>query len=382
MAEQKIGLIGIQNRISNYEDIEVSRLYEIVGRNTGNLLFTNAVVNQIKGDVCRIGYGFDPLEVSNAFDAIVIPAANWLGEHTDMGFLADRLEKVRIPCILIGLGAQSDLEKEIPVIPNGTLKLLEIISNKSRKISVRGNFTAEVLDSYGFHNVAVTGCPSLFLDLNKNREISKSRIEHFPKSVAFSSTRYQIDSSLFTKGYSGRVNAMLFRSAFKLGTDIFFQSEIPEFQVLVSDHYRRFQLENFFNSTKGDDLKRLYGAESTSELIEYLLKHGKIYFDIDKWFNKLKEYQFFIGTRIHGVVAALLSGTPSILLSHDSRTEELAEFCGIPMATVDVSTDLLDKDVIEELYEACDLEKFKETSIINYGIFRDFYIGNSIDTNF
>jgi hypothetical protein len=37
-----------------------------------------------------------------------------------------------------------------------------------------------------------------------------------------------------------------------------------------------------------------------------------------------------VGTRLHGSVAAILGGTPALMVAHDSRTLEVADYHGIP----------------------------------------------------
>jgi polysaccharide pyruvyl transferase WcaK-like protein len=44
----------------------------------------------------------------------------------------------------------------------------------------------------------------------------------------------------------------------------------------------------------------------------------------------MRETDFVFGSRIHGSIAAVLSGTPSYLLAHDARTLELARYFDLP----------------------------------------------------
>jgi hypothetical protein len=51
---------------------------------------------------------------------------------------------------------------------------------------------------------------------------------------------------------------------------------------------------------------------------------------VHQWINDLQAYDLSIGTRIHGCIAAVLAGIPSVMLCHDSRTRELAQWFDLP----------------------------------------------------
>ena len=382
MSEKRIGLVGLLSQIENPGEIEINRLYEIVGRNTGNLLFTNAVINQLKGTVERIGYSFDPDQINQEYDVVAIPAANWLGEYVDMGFLADRLEKLTIPCIIVGLGAQSDITGSIPKLPTGSIKLLEVLSDRSEKISLRGYFSAEVLDHYGFKSYTVTGCPSIFMDLNKNQKIVKADQLDSTSNLAIASTRYHLTDALFSEGMANRINWMLFKAGYSLQTDMIFQSEIPEFQLLAKPAVFMEKLAaNYFSNGKGAYFLKTYGAPNREAAIDYVKERGKLYFNAQEWIAAMKQYDFLISSRIHGTIAALLAGVPAILLSHDSRTKELADFCGIPTYPVDPAKEALNLEDFKQFYQEVDLKKYAACTSSNYETLKEFYRENDLETN-
>ena len=53
--------------------------------------------------------------------------------------------------------------------------------------------------------------------------------------------------------------------------------------------------------------------------------------DPKTWIEELSAYDFAYGTRIHGNIAALLAGTPAVVLAHDSRTLELCRSLRHPL---------------------------------------------------
>src|SRR5699024_4947713 len=87
----------------------------------------------------------------------------------------------------------------------------------------------------------------------------------------------------------------------------------------------------------------------------YLQDRLRMYVDPHIWFKELGEsYDFCVGTRIHGNVAGMLGGTPSLVLAHDSRTTELARFTGIPYR---MFSEVQDKP-LAELYAEADYSQF------------------------
>ena len=77
-----------------------------------------------------VGYDFNPDEVNASYDRIVIPAANWISPWTDLGALADALDEVEVPIVVVGIGAQSGIEMSIPDLKPGTARLLKVLSGK------------------------------------------------------------------------------------------------------------------------------------------------------------------------------------------------------------------------------------------------------------
>lgn len=60
---------------------------------------------------------------------------------------------------------------------------------------------------------------------------------------------------------------------------------------------------------------------------------SRFYTKFSDWSAEIKKYDLCFGTRMHGNMISLPQGIPSIVITHDSRTEELAEVMGIPRIT-------------------------------------------------
>ena len=76
------------------------------------------------------------------------------------------------------------------------------------------------------------------------------------------------------------------------------------------------------------------GYERAGDYVAVVRRIGRVFFDVDEWFDFVRGQDLVVGTRLHGVVAALLQGVPAIVLYHDSRTREICELFGVPRLSV------------------------------------------------
>ncbi len=224
----KIGVISLQEKIENPKDIPFEDLYQRIGLNTGNLVFTNAVFRQLDGELVRIGFSFRPEQVNKEFDAVVIPAANWINSRSNWDWLSDLLEQVEVPVVTIGIGLQaSNINEGCVQVNESSMRLIKILASKSPYVSTRGTFTRDWLYSQGIKNVIATGCPSLYLSFHNDRNAT---LDDGREEVACQSTRFYASA---TFNDSGDVNARLFRLAYRLKAPLIFQSEAEEIRYLV-----------------------------------------------------------------------------------------------------------------------------------------------------
>jgi hypothetical protein len=101
-----------------------------------------------------------------------------------------------------------------------------------------------------------------------------------------------------------------------------------------------------------------------------LIREDRVRFFLDpySWIASLADYDFSFGTRIHGNIVAVLAGTPGLVLAHDSRTLELAEYHHIPWRrlTAEVRLDAA------ELYAEADWEPMNAAHSGNWEHFAAF----------
>lgn len=160
-------LWGTPSRLCNYQLTSTADLFLQCGQNTGNLAYVYALEQLTGTKKCKPWHESPDTED----EAAIIPCANQLGEHCDMGGMAQRVSSAAGHVIAVGLGAQSH-NGEIPSVPDGTLDWVRAIADKAHgsypNISLRGHFTQKVLAHYGLGDVGIPlGCPSLFTNPDK-----------------------------------------------------------------------------------------------------------------------------------------------------------------------------------------------------------------------
>ncbi|KQW61016.1 polysaccharide pyruvyl transferase family protein [Ensifer sp. Root127] len=356
-----------------YEDIDVrgnlSDLMQKVGRNTGNLLFTCALHRIVRTEAYASGYSFDPKEVAERHDGIIVSAANWLSSSFDMTPLVELIEQTQLPVIIVGIGAQSPNASVIPKLTESTERLVRIASDTSATISVRGDFSAHVLERYGIKNVRVTGCPSLLW--HYGAPISVEKKTSIPKKLTLHSTRHDLGFLRQQHTPEHRLNLHLYRVAIRQKHDLVLQSETPDMAAIIGDTVTEAMTR---------ELYEVYGGLEHEIVAKFLSQNGKLFFGVEQWVSYLSQRDFVVGTRIHGCVASILAGTPTLLIAHDSRTEEMAVTLGVPFIRVsDIDIDRgIDWQV---LYEMCDVGVF-ERKYPNYlSGFSEFFKENGLVSN-
>ena len=366
----KYGILSIQRAVEQEQVTTFDNLYHLVGQNTGNLLFTNAVWNHIGGEKVRVGFTFNPDEINESLDPLIIPAANWMSANVDFSKLADLIERVRIPTVLIGLGAQNDSFSDVIQVPAGTQRFARAVAERSHAISVRGEYTRKVLEGLGISNVVVTGCPSLYNDFRSFE--APRRVHVRPERGLLHSTRFSADHAPFADTHSSHRD--IFRLAFQHKMDLLLQSEREEMHILTAPDASA----GFDERLKGL-LMKIYASPSWSALEAYVKAHARLFFQVNYWSKALEKYDYVFGTRLHGTVMALNSGVPAFMLHHDSRTKELCDFAGIPSA--DSQSFQLSLSGIQRSIERTDFSAYYTRRLANKQTYKAFLHANGLALN-
>lgn len=356
------------------EKESVSQMLARTGGNTGNFMFIHALRRVVKHCGQRTKDRFIPAKIREQYDGILIPAANWLNPRSDFGGFASNIENTSLPCVVVGIGAQSDSFNDIPILTKGTKRFLSVVSERSASISVRGEYTAHVLQHYGIKNVSITGCPSMLWKVSQ--PVRMEHTESAYEKVSVCGTR-RPGEMLKHRNRSIRLSVSLdvARIAFERGYDYVAQTELDDIKLAL----RRFDCSDDHRKTL-TYLREVYGAGSAEEIERYGVKHIKVFFNVIEWMRYLRSRDIIVGTRLHGVVAAIISGTPGILISHDTRTAESAKQLGLPVISgTNFHSNMLANP--KEMAKYIDIEAFNQRMSDYYKNFVEFFSSNNIENN-
>lgn len=327
----RLGVIGTNGGVS-FTAKGFDRALSEIGHNTGNAMFQYALWDAVKNPKSVVAINDDPIYVRDNCDAILIPAANQINPSWDLSEWANFIEKVDLPCIVIGLGAQSidDNNYRLRLKP-GTIRYIKAISERSKcALGVRGSFTQKVLKYLGIENVEITGCPTQLINSSLSGKSIADKIQNF-KLIENPSVGYTFGTlEESARAVESRLSNIVKRYHHKV---------IHQ----TGKHY----LKNILGEPLNDDEKNFYSWAagilfddvSGEEYMEYTKQFGTFYSDARSWIDSMRRFDVVIGMRIHGAIAALQSGGLGICVAFDSRTKELAETMGYPY--------ILDSDVLE-----------------------------------
>lgn len=362
----RILLMGAPYKVENYQARSGADCFEATGRNTGNLLIGNGLVSQLDYDRLEsYRYDMSPEYIEENFDQVAIAAANFLFPGFDLSPLSSILDKIKLPAFMVGLGAQMpSSEFNLDDIPEGTWRLVHIVAERSKSIGVRGYFTADQLVKNGVKNIRVTGCPSLYTTLSPSIRIKRPALTE--GRIVFNGSRNVVSHSIDKKS-AIRVERLLLQEAIRTGSPFVFQNENPEMQV----HWGE-EPEAHAGALKS--LSKFFSIEE-ADLVSYYRDKGKLFFSVQEWFDWIGDYDFSVGTRFHGNLAALLNGVPAVVVVHDSRTRELCEYAAIPHVMLG---DMGEHLGLQKIYESANFDLFEERYNSNFRKYIAFLNENGI----
>lgn len=333
--------------------------------NVGNKLWFQAIISEITSDENELVYYDSNMSIdtiNSEFDLVLAPMANVFSSgYIDLlNHLSEHFEKIKIPVYVVACGVQTDsydtLDSLIDAIKEPANRFIKSIYNTGGEFALRGYFTKEFFKKLGYNSAVVTGCPSIY----------QFGLDYFDNFVD-----KKVDKKNFKPIFNGTLSKYI-----KL------MKEYPLSEFIDQNcFYNILNDKNFLINNSIKQLIKIYGYD---ELVVLSEERVKLFPDMICWMNYLKNkgFNFSIGERIHGNIMPILSGIPSMVIAHDSRTMEMAEFFNIPFTT---PYEFENSNSIYDLYLNMDYSKFKTTYREKYTKFEEFLksigIVSNINTN-
>jgi hypothetical protein len=287
----------------------IDQQFAYVTRNTGNLLFLHALKKQIPQAISAHWSDFE-----HDTDVIVLALANFINPNSNLSTVLPIIRaSTATRIVLVSCGAQAaSYDDQFELQPN-MREFLSIVSERSTSIGVRGVYTAELLYRNGFKNLRIIGCPSVFL-AGAQPPIIRQSCQ--PVKIAIGVQPYG--------DFLGHIRD-LYTFGMRTDATYFLQAE-SHLAGLFTDEPTTEHRKNL------DYFKTHYCPSGVEpELFAYWLKErASIFFDVQPWIARMREFDLCVNGRFHGSVAAIQGGCPTLTIASDSRTRELCEYFYLP----------------------------------------------------
>jgi hypothetical protein len=286
------------------------------GRNTGNLVYYKGIESVLSDDIPVADWFNVPKDADN----LILPAANQLGRHTNLGAIAKLWEGLDKNVVTIGLGVQCRTVQDL-IITDGTRKWLDFLvkkaAGKKSFLGVRGKTTEKIInDIYGYEAAKVCGCPSQFISTPEFILSNiKNRLDKPLLSLSVNSAEPGL--RMFDKYTTALINEII-------KYDGSYMLQAPEHSLV---RILRKSVDADLSEGRLDfDPNDLYNIDCSN----FFRNKATAFFNMGEWEDMLHRYDYNIGFRIHGTMFSLACGVPSFLINVDERTREFAETMMLP----------------------------------------------------
>lgn len=350
----RLHLYGTSPYLPDAGYLSADELSHQSGGNTGNLMFCHAISRMTGAGPQSIPWGASLDGLDPLADLLVLPLANQLGAHVDLDALADKMMRPKIPMVGLGLGAQGPIGGvDAAAIPQGTWKWLRVILERSvdgkPNVALRGEETLRVIEAQGLaEGCIVTGCPSNFINPSATlgREISRRRANAVKRIAVPAGNPFLSQHSLLEQSLRGLVESTNGTYVCQHPIDMLRLAKL-EYNTIERSIFSRYR--SYIHPEIDDD-----------SFLSWFRSHAYAYASVPEWIAMMARHDMVVGTRIHGVMAGIQAGVPSVCLCIDSRTKELCQTMAIPYADANDYRDGIGIDDVQEILDGWDGRQYDD----------------------
>ncbi|WP_026015537.1 polysaccharide pyruvyl transferase family protein [Chelatococcus sp. GW1] len=330
------------------------------------------LLNYEKLDVLQIANpNLDDIDrINREYDYVSLRGSNYVHKDMKWSRTLEVLQRLKIPVIAFGIGAQAPVKGKIE-LSDETKTVLRMMADSTTSIGVRGAYSAQVLWDIGIRNVRIVGCPTAFRRNDPNLAITLPPLEKV-KYAGITMRRevspaYAQDIKRYLTFHRDLVKSL----AQRFDVVLMAQGEVEEKKIVFGTPEQK---EEAFEALRAN---KWVSEWYLDEVMEKLHRERLFYSDVVADYEALvQQKDIVLGYRLHGNLMALSNGTPSIYFTYDSRTVEFAETYQIPSFDVFSGKDF----VLEEYWDQSLFDKFNRAYHHTYREMRQFLVENGADT--
>jgi hypothetical protein len=290
----------------------------------------------------------------NQYDFCFLRGSNYVHDGMEWGRTLEIIERLRIPVIAFGIGAQAPSSGPL-VLSDQTKDVLRAIADHCVTLGVRGAYTAQVLWDIGVKNSRIIGCPTLFRHRNPDLRIDLPPLETIER-IGYTLRRevsktYSKDIDRYLKLQRETIIALSNRFALTLMA----QGEVEEKKIVIGTPEQ-----------KAAALAKLEAGkwfEGPDDALRAIYSQRLFYSDTVAEYDAITRKQdLVLGFRLHGNLIALSNGVPSVYFTYDSRTTEFVDTFNIPAFDIYGGKPF----VLEEYWRQDLFERFNRTYYHRY----------------
>ncbi len=359
--------IYIRAGMSPFESFPAEKilLNNSIGTNVGNFLYVYGILRNITQADSVITPNYYKQKYSDAEidkinqtqDIFIIPLADAFRDDfiNSLKSMTKLVKKLTIPCVIIGVGLRAPFEPDFSApykFDEAVKEFVSAVLEKSAMVGVRGEITSAYLSHLGFRegtdHMAI-GCPSMY---TAGPEL-KIREANITKD-----SRVCINSSVTTPD---NVHEFLDRVTKEFDDWHFVPQVLSELRLLYT------------GSPYIAKCHPLYPRRITDET--YRTGKSEFFLNVPTWFEYMSKADLSIGSRLHGNIAGILGGTPSILIPKDARVRELSEYHDITRVN---ASDIDENTSVWDLIDQADFQQPCHKQEANFNRFLGFLDKNEI----
>ena len=295
----KVALIATDLRAEDSYRFPSEHVLKKSGGNTGNFAYVQALWNHLSPHAEIFPWHASPEKIRETCDVVVIACANQLGPHTDLEHPAQTLEKIGLPVLAVGLGAQAPTTDAKVALSAGTKRWLDVVAAhapaKTPNIGVRGEFSRQQVERHGAASRAVVvGCPSNFI--NPDPLLGAALGEKFGNLRL---DRIAVPAGLHLWPHLKAIEQSLAELVEASSGLYIAQSEIDMIRLSRGEWSR---MEGKTATALHEYIRPQLSDE---EFRIWCKRYATCFPDANSWMESMRNFDFVVGARFHGVMLAI-----------------------------------------------------------------------------